>query len=168
MLFDGKREKWVWRVCLILYSGIMLWLLFFRFRSGVWEDSSNYWEHVRTQYNLVPFRMIRGYWKVLTNPDNYDGWAITYPIWSTVRNFGGNIGMLIPLGFLLAVNFPKLRSLGKILLSVTLIIVTVELTQLFTLAGHCDIDDLILNLLGAAIGFGLFSLVKRIEKQRAI
>lgn len=168
MLFDGKRGKWIWRFCLILYSGIMLWLMFFRFRSGVWEDSSNYWEHVRTQYNIVPLRMIRGYWLVLTNPANYNGWPLSYQIRSTIVNFGGNIGMLIPLGFLLAANFPKLRSLGKILLIVTVIIVTVELTQLFTLAGHCDIDDLILNLLGASMGFGLFSLVKRIEIQRAI
>ena len=34
------------------------------------------------------------------------------------------------------------------------IITAVELIQLFTLVGSCDVDDLILNVIGSAIGYG--------------
>jgi len=33
--------------------------------------------------------------------------------------------------------------------------------QLFTLLGSADIDDLILNLVGTAIGFGIFRLLNK-------
>ena len=41
------------------------------------------------------------------------------------------------------------------------IITAVELTQLFTLLGSCDIDDLILNVVGAAVGYGLFKCLTK-------
>lgn len=41
------------------------------------------------------------------------------------------------------------------------IIVAVELLQLFTLLGSCDIDDLILNMIGAFLGYGLFRMVQK-------
>ena len=54
----------------------------------------------------------------------------------------------------------KLRKLWRTLLTTGLIITLVELIQLFTLVGSCDIDDLILNLLGAAMGYGIYKLIK--------
>ena len=149
-----------WRFVLFVYAVFMIWMMFFRLRSGVWEDSSDYWEHVTTQYNLVPFHMIVSYTRVLLRTLKQDGFTWSYQLWAVCRNLFGNIGMLIPLGFLLPASFPRLRRPGKTLLAVTGIIVFLELAQLFTIAGHCDIDDLILNLLGAAMGYGLFSLLR--------
>jgi glycopeptide antibiotics resistance protein len=51
--------------------------------------------------------------------------------------------------------FPKLDRLGKVLLATFFIMLTVELAQLFTLLGSCDTDDLILNVLGSAMGYGI-------------
>ena len=45
--------------------------------------------------------------------------------------------------------------------TVTLLIAVVETTQLFTLLGSCDVDDLILNLLGAALGYGIYNRIKK-------
>lgn len=161
MTVSKKAVVFFWRAMLIAYAFVMLCLLFFRFRSGIWEDSSNYREHIKTQYNLIPFRMIAGYTGELLAHFRENGFAYSYRMWAASRNLFGNIGMLIPLGFLLAGNFPKLRRLGKLLLAVTVIIVTVEVTQLLTLAGHCDIDDLILNLLGGSIGYWLFARLQK-------
>ena len=38
--------------------------------------------------------------------------------------------------------------------------IPVELLQMLLLVGTCDVDDLILNLLGAALGDGLFRLMR--------
>ena len=81
-----------------------------------------------------------------------------------VINLGGNIIMFIPLGFLLPKVFRKLSSLPRILLITAGIITAVELIQLFTLVGSCDIDDLILNVLGAALGY----LIHNRNKKAAI
>jgi glycopeptide antibiotics resistance protein len=46
-------------------------------------------------------------------------------------------------------------------LFVAITISCVEILQLFTLLGYCDVDDLILNTLGAAIGYGIQALLDR-------
>ena len=57
--------------------------------------------------------------------------------------------------------YPVLARWWKTL-SVTIgAVVAVEITQMLTLLGTCDIDDLILNLLGAAMGYGCFLILRK-------
>ena len=44
----------------------------------------------------------------------------------------------------------------------------VELLQMLLLVGTCDVDDLIQNLLGAALGYGLFRLMRWGKKSPAM
>ena len=130
------------------YGALMLWLLFDRpgFTPGI-----PYWEQVTAQLNLIPFRTLRLFAGLLDSGNR----AL---IRMAMINLGGNVLMFIPLGFLLPKVFPKLSSLPRILLTTAVIITCVEVIQLFTLVGCCDIDDLILNVLGSALGFGLHKL----------
>lgn len=130
---------------LMAYGALMLWLLFDRpgFTPGI-----PYWEQVSRQLNLVPFRTLRLFAGLLDS-------GVRSHIRMAVINLGGNVIMFIPLGFLLPRVFPKLASLPKVLLTTAALITAVEILQLFTLVGSCDIDDLILNLLGSAIGYGI-------------
>jgi glycopeptide antibiotics resistance protein len=50
-------------------------------------------------------------------------------------------------------------------LCMLLTIMVIEWLQLVTRLGSCDIDDLILNLVGTAIGFGLFGLWAHIKRR---
>ena len=131
------------------YGALMLWLLFDR---PGYVDTVPYWEQVNAQLNLVPFRTLRLFGSLLdsTRPDY---------VRSAIINLGGNILMFIPLGLLLPKVFPKLSSLPRVLLTTAAIITAVEIIQLFTLVGSCDIDDLILNVLGSALGYGLHKLL---------
>lgn len=133
----------IWIALFMAYCALMLWLLFDRpgFVEGV-----PYWEQVAAQLNLVPFRTLRLFTDLLDS---------SHPefVRAAVINLFGNIVMFIPLGFLLPRTFPKLHTLVRILLTTAVIITLVEIAQLFTLVGSCDIDDLILNVLGAAIGY---------------
>ena len=132
------------------YCALMLWLLFDR---PGYDPSLPYWEQVTRQLNLVPFRTLRLFAGLL------DSGVRSYIVMAVI-NLGGNIIMFIPLGFLLPRVFPKCTSLPRVLLATAAIITAVELIQLFTLVGTCDIDDLILNILGAALGYGIYKITK--------
>ena len=149
---DKRRtiEKWL----LALYALGMLVLLFHR---ALPESSAPYPEQIFAHLNLVPFRTIRLYWRLLRHPRR-----------SLVRlavvNLAGNIVLFIPLGYLLRAVFPRLRGSLRALLAAAGIIAGVELTQMLTLLGTCDVDDLILNLIGTALGCGLYWLTTRNKK----
>ena len=132
-----------------IYGAIMLWLLFDRV-GGI--EGMPYWDQIRANLNLEPFHTIRLFLKVLDSR-----------IYSTsaIINLGGNVIMFIPLGFFLPLVFPALGKFWRTILATALIITAVELTQLFTLLGSCDIDDLILNVVGAAVGYGLFKCLTK-------
>ena len=136
-------------VLLMAYGALMLWLLFDR---PGYDPTLPYWDQVAQQLNLVPFRTLRLFAGLLDS-------GVRSHIMMAVINLGGNIIMFIPLGFLLPRVFPKLSSLPRVLLTTAAIITAVELIQLFTLVGSCDIDDLILNVIGSAIGYWFHKLI---------
>ena len=126
------------------YILLMLWLLFIRHRGIAVED---YWMQLSGRVNLVPFSsmgsMLRALWH---NPYPSVARIVVYTI-------GGNIAMFVPLGFFLRVLFPKCSSFPGCMGTVALIMSTAELCQLFSLRGFCEVDDVMLNVLGAAIGW---------------
>ena len=145
-MMDKRRkiEKWI----LALYALGMLVLLFHR---EVPESTAPYFEQLTRHINLSPLRTIRLYWGLLRHPR-------PPLVRLAVVNLAGNIVLFIPLGYLLRAVFPKLRKSWRALLAAAGIIILVELCQMSTLLGTCDVDDLILSLLGCALGCGLYSL----------
>ena len=150
-----KRKQHISAGLLALYGGLMLWLLFWRERS---MEGLPYLHQLPMHVNLRPFRTIRLYLGLL---------GANRP--SLVRiaavNLLGNVGMFLPLGFLLPAAFPRLAKWYRCLLTAAGIIALVELLQMLFLVGACDIDDLILNLTGTALGYGLFAAMERSEKK---
>ena len=76
-------------------------------------------------------------------------------------NLAGNVVMFLPLGALLPAANGKLRKFFRTFFLGLGLIVAVEVLQLFTLLGSCDVDDLILNLIGVTLGFILWKLRRR-------
>lgn len=138
------EKRPVWNFLFGLYCAFMLWLLFHR---PGYEAGIPYL--LQLKINLVPLRTIRQFWHLLLG-SHYQRHAF--------KNLLGNFLLFIPLGFLLPLNFTGLKGFWRTLLASLLLIIAVELVQLFTLVGCCDIDDLILNLPGAALGYGLYAL----------
>ena len=124
---------------------MMLWLLFGQ-RMGQSSDAT-YWDRIQSNLNLRPFETLRRFWWVL----------MSRPTEAAVRhavvNLAGNVVMFLPLGFLTPCIWPKLRKFWRHFGVMILIIFGIEQLQLFTLLGSCDVDDLILNLVGTTIGF---------------
>lgn len=72
-----------------------------------------------------------------------------------VLNLLGNLAAFAPMGVFLPALFRWQRSIFFFTATLTLGITAVEVAQVYTGAGSCDVDDLILNLAGALIVFVL-------------
>ena len=146
---EEKLHKF-YKVLFYLYAGALLLVLFNRNRyiAGI-----PYWEQVRQYLNFRPFETISLYWRLLRDP--------VRPVLTrlAVYNLAGNILLFLPMGALIPTLFPKVRNLFKTLLLVALMVSIAELCQVLILAGSCDVDDLILNLLGTALGFPLYKIL---------
>ncbi len=140
-------------VLFYIYVVIMLWLLLGQRLVAL--TIYNYSEQVKNNINLIPFITIERYLTLIKYAPNL------YLAKHAIINLLGNIVMFIPLGFLLPAIFKKTKNFLVLLLYVISAITLVEIVQLFTLLGSCDIDDLIFNTLGASIGYLFFLIIYR-------
>lgn len=97
--------------------------------------------------NLVPFRTMKNYMR-------YSGFL------HTLTNIFGNVIIFIPFGILVPEIFPNFRKLLKILGLSIATSFFVEFIQFF-IGRSVDIDDLILNVLGALIGYLIWEKILR-------
>lgn len=150
----GKKH---WKLLFWIYCAGMLALLFWRIPN---LGPGPYGERISEMVNLVPFETVRRYIRLL-------GTEAPVFVRLAVVNLLGNIVMFVPLGLLMPAAYPGLGRWWKVLITTGGAVVAVELTQMLTLLGTCDIDDLILNLLGAAMGYGLFLILRNIKGSAA-
>jgi glycopeptide antibiotics resistance protein len=151
-----KGKQWS-KFLFAWYCAVMLWLLFGQ-RLG-YGHTQPYWQELRGNLILTPFETIWRFLWVLRNSTN--GAQIRH----AVVNLAGNVIMFVPLGFLVPCIWQKMGKFGWHLLTMVLSIVGIELIQLFTLLGTCDVDDLLLNLVGTTMGFLLWKLCCRMYKK---
>ena len=123
----------------------MIWLLFFFHRSPYFSEQS-YFDTIKGSINLKPFSTMNRYLNALKNGRLID---------IALINLLGNILIFIPLGILLPTLWKQLDTFLNCTVSCFGLILMVEITQLFTTRGSCDIDDLILNLIGCMIGYAI-------------
>lgn len=144
-----NRKKF-YIVMFLCYLLGLLWVLFARSQC---DDTLPYWDHVRQHTNLTPFHTISLYWRLLVNP--------VRPLLTqlAIYNLAGNILLFLPMGALLPTLFLGLRHFWKTLLLVTGIITLAEICQVLFLTGSCDVDDVILNLSGTALGYPLYRIL---------
>ena len=166
-----KKEKSrspIMALLFLCYGALMIYLMFFRNRTGA--EGLTYWEQVRNNYNLIPWRTVGNYWDVLTRPEYYmEKWDATtylFNIRVAVVNIVGNVIMFVPFGAFLPAMWPKLQRAWKAIPAGVLTIVLVEIVQLLTLRGRCDIDDVFLNVIGIAVGYGLWRFVKFCHRKK--
>ena len=124
-----------------IYVLVMLWQLFLGpYRTTFGERSAN----------LIPFQTII---------DVTLGFG-SYGLHLWFINLFGNVITFIPLGFFLSAFVPRLRSLVALLVACTLISSGAEVIQYAANVGSLDIDDVLLNVFGCALGFWLYWFVK--------
>lgn len=80
-------------------------------------------------------------------------------LWGDIKsltiNILGNIFAFVPFGFLGWV-FPKFKEFKPLVFSFLTVLLTVEALQYFSRLGVFDIDDVLLNTAGVALGYWIF------------
>jgi len=74
----------------------------------------------------------------------------------------GNFVMLLPLGIYLPLLYKRLRGFFPVLLVSLFVSIFIEFLQLITRYRSVDIDDVLLNTVGACVGYLLFRLIKAV------
>lgn len=128
---------------MLLFVGVM----FVGIRGQIWTDLSLI-EYIRSSSNFVPFKTIGSYVAAM-----YDG-SLNIDI--PIKNLFGNFIMFLPMGIYLPYFIKKINKFGRFTLSMIILLFFIEVTQLVTRRGSFDIDDFILNMAGALIGFGIW------------
>ena len=130
-------------IIFIFYICFMIWLLFFFNRRPYFSELS-YLDTIGENINTRPFSTIGRYINAIKN-----GRLVSVAL----VNLIGNIVIFIPLGMLLPSLWKILDTPVRSIISCGGLILMVEITQLFTLRGSYDVDDIILNLAGCIIGY---------------
>ena len=134
----------------ILYVLLLVYFLFFSEEYGrVTAEERVY------RYNLVPFVEIRRFWI----------YRKQLGMFALITNLFGNVIGFIPYGFILPVIAHKCRNGLFIVASGFSLSLLVETVQLIAKVGCFDVDDLILNTLGAAIGYMLFAVCNYLRRK---
>ena len=131
----------------VVYVILLIYFLFFAEEYGRVAQAEQVY-----RYNLVPFVEIRRFWK-------YREQLGMFAVFSNI--FGNVIGFL-PFGFILPVICRRMNNGFLICISGFILSLTVEVIQLVTKVGCFDVDDMILNTLGAALGYVLFLICNHI------
>jgi glycopeptide antibiotics resistance protein len=107
-------------------------------------------EYLKFNVNIFPFKTIGGYIQFFID-DSMNKSII-------IENLLGNIILFAPMGMLLPCIFQKQRKFKIFLITMLVILISVEIGQVLTRSGSGDVDDVILNLIGAISVYGLWSI----------
>lgn len=155
-LLDFKHKKWISAlsyILLIIYIITAVILLFLSpYRQAAYEINSA----GTNPYNIIPFKTITDYIKASS--------YINQSIW--MSNLFGNVLAFFPLGIFLPWLFKRFMGFWRTVSFVFLATSSVEILQFGTRVGSFDIDDIILNTIGGAIGYLLIKIIFLIALKR--
>ncbi|MDD6551000.1 MAG: VanZ family protein [Lachnospiraceae bacterium] len=137
-------------ILFVVYLIVLVYLLFF-------AESYGRTSVTEMRYNFIPFHEIKRY---LTNIDRIGPWLVFI-------NVFGNILIFLPFGYLVSFFWRKKRFIAMKVFFLSMIFsCAIELAQLLTRVGSCDVDDVILNTTGGLIGSLLYLLFRHCRRKK--
>ena len=79
-----------------------------------------------------------------------------------IINIAGNVGMFVPSGIILPILYKRLNTFWKVVAAGAFISFCIEVVQILFVNSVTDIDDLIMNTAGCAIGYGIYALIRKL------
>lgn len=155
-----KNKEIIFKKCLmgvfILYLGILFLVLVLKYPTGMVSSSIRAWKNgaevVRLEPQLIPFGTIIPY---IEQARAISDWF--------VKNLACNIVMFMPFGILYPALAKKQKNkCRRTIISACIISICIEIFQYISAFGHCDIDDVILNVSGTALGYAIYFILKKI------
>lgn len=148
----NETKKTIRLVGTVLFIGYLLLLIYFLFFAEWYGRKGAL--HTEYPMNLQLFREIRRFWMYREKL----GFRVVF------LNLGGNILGFVPFGFILPIILRDTRRFLRITLLGFMLSALVECVQLYMQVGSFDVDDMLLNTIGAAIGYILFAICNFIRK----
>ena len=145
-------KKHLYTVIFIVYMAFLIYFLFFSDGFGRTIAYDYY------RYSFTPFREINRYWTKFLEGD----------IMPFIINVCGNVVLFMPFGYIFGA-FADRKQIGAALglvdtfVAAFLLCIAVETCQLFTKVGVFDVDDIILNVSGALLGYAAYRIVRSIK-----
>ncbi|WP_305023110.1 VanZ family protein [Paenibacillus lacisoli] len=134
-----------------MYTLLLIYMMFFGFGRS-YNPGSHY------SYNLIPFDTIKSYWMNVRGP---------HTLQTMMINLLGNIVVFIPFGILLPGSYQRLKKGGSFFLVCLSALLLLEISQMLLYRGTMDVDDVILNLLGAGLGFWSLTAGRKFMRRRS-
>ena len=151
---EKTKQKRILSVIFILYLLFLIKMIVFKYPIEQMQQIVDTWqkdvvlEGLHTA-NFVPFKTIKMYIRY------YD-----MPGIRSFSNLFGNIFIFVPMGILLPFVHRTSKNVWVMLLNALLLIVGIEVFQLFSNFGAFDVDDIILNVSGVLIGRWIYHLTQ--------
>lgn len=139
-----KHQKLGW-VLFVLYLCLLAHLMFFSESFGRTDTSRGY------RYNLVPFNEIARYFHYFD----------VVGLLAFLINIVGNVVAFLPFGFFLPIISRRSKKWYNTVMLGFGFSLALETMQLIFMVGSFDVDDMILNTMGAALGFVLYQAVQK-------
>ena len=145
----NSKKALIWALFGIYCVAVFI-MLFMRKRFDI---GLPYWEQVKMSINLVPFRTIYGSVYIIVHRTN------PYLIPHEIISLLGTFALFMPFGYFIPRLFGRYRVFVKFILLTFAVLLAIEILQVLTLRGSFDVDDILLNLAGAVIGFFIEGIV---------
>lgn len=146
---NKKTIKIVSWLLFLVYIGIVTYFMFFAEIWGRTKVCNDY------SYNLIPFKEIKRFIK----------YRKQLGMVAVATNIGGNIIGFMPFGFILPILTQKARGLLRIFILTLNLSLCIEMIQLVSKVGCCDVDDMILNTLGGVLGYVMFYMFNALRRK---
>lgn len=143
-------------ICLVLFVLYVIAIVYFLLLSDIYGRVEGYDTY---RYNLIPFVEIMRFLRSAMN-----GGSIAYV--DVFMNLVGNVVAFIPFGALIRWARNRKTGFWIAVLYTFLFSFSIEVVQLFTKVGVFDVDDLILNTCGGAIGYACYWTLRAIDRRR--
>jgi len=85
--------------------------------------------------------------------------------YTAVVNVFGNLLKFMPLAILLPLAFNG-KKIGWVMLRCIIAVLFLETLQFVTMLGYFDIDDILMNILGCTMGYGIYQIIALIQINR--
>ena len=154
----NKISQKFWEMVFFIYILILIKLIVFKYPWEYLIEIVKSWEkgvvlEGLSTANFILGKSIRMYIKYFNK----------FPFWNGFANLIGNILVFIPFGFVLPQVYPGCRKWWRVFYCTVGFVMSVELFQLFSAFGAFDVDDILLNVSGSMIGYGLFAGLKKVK-----
>lgn len=162
--FRFKRNSLFRNLCmasLFVYIGSVISLTMIYAPPWDWNISRFSTTYALSNINFVPFRASIEIFNHCAQKGDYSAF---------IRLVGGNSIMLMPLGILVPLLFPKVKAVRIFILG-SMTSLVIEITQLMAnitlgrILRTVEIDDFIQNVVGCMLGYIVFVIIKKIYQR---